>query len=265
MRKAIHKAIRAINLWDAVADRFNTHKSLDQIHPDAAANIYLGWPVFFEQIKIQCEYLGKDHCSVLDFGCGAGEFCQKLNMQGHRVMGMDCSKEMLHIAEASSPMEITYFNNSPDIKKGCEPYYNTMDVVTAIHVFDWIEKIDGIITELSKCLVDNGLIMFAVFPKKHVMESLSMKEFFEDFDSNDDPVKGVCNFDGVKIPVFIKEASHYDKLFEKLNFEKVLEYYPPFPKTFFDQYKWTGAKYPEMMILAYRKNLVIDKEVSSIA
>lgn len=239
----------------SLAHRFNTHRALDEIHPDAAVNIYVGWPVFFEQIKYQAEFLGKQSLSILDFGCGAGEFCAKLHMRGHTLVGIDKSDEMLALAKDNSAKEVTYLLSELVDKSGeCNIYKNCMDVVTAIHSFDWNENVGAIIKQLSDFLVPNGLMIFAVFPKGHVVESLRIKNLFEDFDSDENPTRGICNFDGIRIPVFIKEPAYYDTLFEKMGYSKVLEYYPQYPKAFLTKYKWDGAMYPEMVILAYRKS-----------
>jgi len=243
------------NYWDvdAISDRFDTHKPLQQIHPDAAVNIFVGWPVFLEQIRYQCGYLGKKKCSVLDFGCGAGDFCENLHRLGHKVIGMDSSKPSLDIAAKNTSKEIEYCLKSHVDSDECSMYNNKMDVVTSIHGLDWVENVEEVIVQLAKMLVDNGLLIFSVFPKKHVIDSLRIKDLFEDFDSAENPTKGVCNFGGIKIPVYVRDPSYYDSLFSKLNFDKVLEFYPPYPKVFFDKYKWTGSREPEMVILGYRK------------
>ncbi|MBI2414588.1 class I SAM-dependent methyltransferase [candidate division WWE3 bacterium] len=239
-----------------LADRFNTHKAMDEIHPDAAVNIYVGWPVFFEQIKYQMEFLGRDKLNILDFGCGTGEFCKNLHMKGHKVVGMDKSDSMLEIAKGNSPHDISYcLKELVDSDGECSIFYNQMDVITAMHSFEWNKNIDDIVKDLDKFLVPKGIMLFAVFPKGHVIESLKIKDLFEDFDSEENPTEGFCNFDGVKIPVYIKDPTYFDDIFKKMNYEKVLEFYPQLPKTFLEKYEWHAAMYPEMVILAYRKTV----------
>jgi 2-polyprenyl-3-methyl-5-hydroxy-6-metoxy-1,4-benzoquinol methylase len=238
-----------------LVDRFNTHKAFDEIHPDAAVNIFVGWPSFFEQIKYQAEFLDKKKLNILDFGCGAGEFIMKLHMLGHTTFGIDASAEMLDLARRKLPKEIQLWHKDEVEEDGGESndYFGKMDVVTSIHSFDWNDDVETIIKHLDKFLAPNGLFIFAVFPKKHVIESLKIKDLFTDFDSDSNPTKGICDFDGVRVPVYVKEPVYYDKLFCKMDYEKVLEYYPPYPTVFLKKYKWHGAMYPEMLILAYRK------------
>lgn len=241
---------------EGIAERFNTYMKDGEIHPDAAVNIYLGWPMFMEQIKYHAAVLGKNKLTILDFGCGAGGLCNKLYKDGHTVIGIDKSEPLLNIAKKNSPEGIKYsLKKHVDSGQECAAYKNQVDLITAMHSLEWNEDVEEIFKSLADFLIPGGLIMFAVFPKGHVIESLQIKDLFEDFDSEENPTKGFCNFSGIRIPVFIKDACHYDEIFKKMNFDKVLEYYPQFPKEFFDKYTWTGAKYPEMMILAYRKPL----------
>ncbi len=240
-------------LWDELAERFNSHKTMRTIHKDVAVNLYVGWNTFFSQIKIQADYVGKRHLRILDFGSGTGAFCKELEKLGHTVVGMDHSEKMIELASRKSPKSITYVrneNHNDILAKGLEKF----DVITAMHSFDWIDNIDDYLKQLGSLLTNEGLIIFAVFPKEHVIDSLRLKDQFEDFDSETNPKKGYLNFDGVKVPVFIKAPDYYDDLFKKMKFHKVLEFHPPFPKIFFEIYDWPGSKYPEMVILGYRKS-----------
>ncbi|HAI62979.1 MAG: hypothetical protein UU64_C0021G0004 [candidate division WWE3 bacterium GW2011_GWF2_41_45] len=240
---------------DLLTDRFNTHKPMDEIHPDAAVNIYVGWPALFEQIKYQSEFLGVKSCNILDFGCGAGNFCKQLHIMGHKVTGIDHSEALLEIARAHSPTEITFINNSIlDDKNALLHLENRMDVITSIHSFDWIEDTKIVVSTLATFMKKDGIFLFTIFPKSHVRDSIKINDLFENFDSAENPTKGFANFDGVKVPAFIRDPAYYDEVFEGLGFEKLLEFYPPFPKSFFDRYKWQGSKKPEMLILGYKKS-----------
>jgi SAM-dependent methyltransferase len=241
-------------LWNSLAERFNTHKPLAKVHPDAAVNIHVGWPVLFQQLEYQSKYVGQKKLSILDFGCGSGEFCQRVHTMGHCVTGMDHSKSMLIFARQHLPKEVSLIHGnhvSPFFKES--EYFNSYDVITAIHSLEWIQDIEITLLNLSKLLKPGGIMLFAVFPKNHVIDSIKIKDLFEDFDDAKNPSSGYCNFDGVRVPVYIRDASFFDSYYKKLDFDKVLEAYPPYPKYFLDEYKWTGSKHPEMMVLAYRK------------
>lgn len=236
----------------ALSDRFNTFKPADEIHPDAAVNIYVGWPTFFELIDKQSDFLGKNSLEILDFGSGAGGFIHELSKKGHFLTGADSSKEMINLAKKNLNNKVNIYQVKElfDSKK----LRNRFDVVTAIHSLDWISNIKQTFKKLDKLLNKNGLIIFAVFPKEHVIESLEIKDLFEDFDSKKNPKRGFCNFDGIRTPVYIRDPIYFDKTFKALNYQKVLEYYPNYPKKFIERYNWKGANFPEMVIFAYRKN-----------
>ena len=161
------------NPWDLLAERFNTHKLMDEIHPDAAVNIYLGWPTFFDQIKSQAEYTGRRKLSILDFGCGAGELCTKLHMKGHNVVGIDASKILLNLAKNNSPLGIEYcLKTELRDREQCSIYNNKMDVVTSMHSLDWIDDMEEVLFQISQYLVDNGLFIFSVLLFKFLVYSV---------------------------------------------------------------------------------------------
>ncbi|EKE00275.1 MAG: hypothetical protein ACD_22C00062G0010 [uncultured bacterium] len=242
------------NEWDMLADRFNTHKSGKDVHPDAAVNVHVGWPAITSQIEYQKSFLGKDKLKILDFGCGVGHFCAYLHEKGQDVTGVERSDKMRKIAQDTFPfpdkiLSIKAFGDAEIRKLVAQGY----DVVTAIHVFDWIENVEEVIESLVQVLKKGGILIFSVFPKEHIKDSLLIKDLFEDFDSAQDPKVGYANFDGVRVKVFVRQPSFYDKLFSSLGFEKIMEFYPPYPKEFMSKYKWTGSLHPEMVILTYRK------------
>ncbi len=252
MKKNQESAI--LNEWDLLAERFDTYKIKSEVHPDAAVNVYVGWPIFAQQIDFQSDVLGKKQLNILDYGCGAGEFCKFLDQLGHHVVGVDKSEKMLELAseKVNGKVKISHISDLFNKIESGE-YENKFDVITSIHVFDWIKDIDELLTELSNVLNKQGIIIFAIFPVSHIKDSLQIKDLFEDFDSIDCPKEGIANFDGVKIPTYVKEPSYYDEYFNNHNFEKVLEYYPQYPKAFLTKYNWTASLKPEMVVLAYRK------------
>ena len=245
-----------IKEWDAfLAERFNTYKDRDKVHPDAAVNIFVGWPVFFWEIAQQARVLGKKHLKIFDFGCGAGELCRELHKKGHIVTGLDKSKAMISVAKKYLPngMEIIHGDHKDPIFKS-QNYKGKFDVVTSVHSLEWFKEIKIALKNLCGLLAHGGIIIFAVFPVEHVKDSLRIKDLFEDFDSADTPKKGWANFEGARVPVYIRDARYFDKFFRKMGFDKVLECYPHYPKNFFKKYNWKASKEPEMMIMAYRKH-----------
>ena len=248
------KTASILNEWDLLAERFNTNKIKNEVHPDAAVNVYVGWPCFIQQIKYQADYAGKKSLDIFDFGCGGGEFCKALHQLGHKTTGMDSSCNMRKMAKRSVPDNIKILSELEFEESFLENNSERFDVVTSIHVLDWIENVKATIRTLAGLIKKDGILIFSVFPKSHIRDSLAINDLFEDFDSPEDPKVGFANFDGVKVQVYVREPSYYDRLLAEMGFSKIMEFYPPYPKEFLEKYKWTGSLQPEMMILTYRKN-----------
>jgi SAM-dependent methyltransferase len=243
-----------VDEWDMLAERFNTHRIKEEVHPDAAVNIHVGWPVFFQQIEFQAAFLGNRSLEILDFGCGTGGYCIELDKRGHKVSGMDQSNRMVELSTLKVPSDVKLYYREEFWKTVSSGKLDArFDIISSMHVFDWIEDINTTLTGLSRIVKKDGLIMFAVFTKDHIIDSLKIKDLFEDFDSTDNPTSGYANFDGIKVPVFVKDAGYYDSFFHSIGFDKVLEFYPPYTYKFLKDYHWTGSLRPEMQILAYRK------------
>lgn len=243
-------------LWSQLADRFNTFKVKRCIHPDAAVNIEVGWPVFLSLIKGLTKDFSRDKLSILDFGCGVGEFCRTLAECGHVVTGVDHSEGMLSLANSKVDrgVRLIHADHKHRIFSSQE-FTEKYDAVTAIHSLEWIsdDEIEEAFLNLSRVIKKNGLMIFAVFPQDHVVDSLKIKDLFEDFDSLEEPHFGYANFDGVKVPVWIRTVTMYDNVLKPLGFKRVFTAEPDYPKDFFKKYSWSGSKYPEMTILAYKK------------
>ncbi len=243
-----------INYWDSLTSRFDTYKTGNSVHPDAAVNIHVGWPTLFFLIQHQKDFLAKKSLDIMDFGCGAGHFAKELIKKGHKLTCVDRSVKMLDIAKKHLPKNAKIYNEDHTSPIFIEKdIAGSFDIVTSVHSLEWIKDIDKALNNLAKAVRKNGIVILVLFPKKHIVDSIRIKDLFEDFDSDTNPTEGIANFDGVKVPVYIREAEYFDRHFKDLGFEKVIEYYPEYPADFFKKYKWTGSKEPEMMILSYRK------------
>lgn len=254
MNHMVLNKAKVTNYWDILSDRFNTHKDDDEIHPDAAVNIFVGWPTILQQIHFHKDELGVKSCKILDFGCGAGGFCRTLHKLGHEVIGLDRSPGMVEVARKSLKGTVKVFNGEDfhaslkEIKKK-----GTFDIITSIHSLEWNEDLVDVFDGLIPLLKNGGILVFAVFPKSHIVDSLKIHDLFEDFDSKKNPKKGFANFDGVRVPVYIRDTTDFDKILTKMGMERFLEFYPAYPKHFLVNYNWTASMEPEMLILAYRK------------
>lgn len=236
------------NPWDILGSKFNIHLKKGQIDPRVADNILIAWPSILKLITQ--EYPNPKRIKVLDFGCGTGGFCRRLNQLGYTVTGIDQSNEMIKTAIAHSPSAIKYILGNQSKFQTLE----TFDIITSIMTTPFIEELDNVIKSLASKLNQNGIIIIADFNKDWVKECLKIPVSFADFDSNDNPNKGQKTFGDIKIPVFIRDSKEYDNVAKQNGLGKIFEDYPPFTEEFIQKYPDDRPKNnPEYMILGYKK------------
>jgi SAM-dependent methyltransferase len=235
------------NPWDSLAPIYATVKSDSDITTNNADNILIAWPVILDFIK---KFEPKEKkLSVLDYGCGTGNFAYKLYKLGYNVTGIDSSKEMIEMAKEA-------FSNIPFIfgDSLILSHQNRFSIITSIMTFQFIENIECTFKDIANAMRPGGLFVFSVFNPAFIKKSLRTKIFFEDFDSFERPKVGIFNLNGNKLSVFIRTAQEYNQMLKKLNFEPLLESYPFFTEEFLKKYPITNLiNESEYLILGYRK------------
>ena len=101
------------NPWDVLSQYFDTYASDEKIRSGAADNILIAWPPIVDLIEKR--FPTRKGCRAVDFGCGAGGFCNKLFKLGFSVTGVDSSKEMIRVARKNSPAEIEYVVGNDEV------------------------------------------------------------------------------------------------------------------------------------------------------
>ncbi len=241
------------NPWDILAKKtFNTNWDTASIDPRAADNIIIAWPAILNVISK--EFPETQGIKVLDFGCGTGGFCTKLSSLGFAVTGIDPSVEMINTAKHHSPPSIKYIVSDQKII----PSLGTFHIITSIMTLPFIENIEETFAFISKALNPGGLFLSAVFNPDWVKACLKLKVAFTDFDSIENPKNGWKTFsDGIKIPVYIRNAGEYDALAKKNGLKKILEEYPPYSEKFKKYIKGSHYDRPttisQYLILGYKK------------
>lgn len=238
------------NIWDILGkSSFNTHVKEDEIDPRAADNILIAWPPILK--LIQSQFPPSKEIKALDYGCGVGGFCNRLNEIGYKVTGLDASEGMIDTAKKNSPSEITYLQSDQTII----PTLGKFNIITTIMTLQFIENIEKVFKTLSNALVKGGILVIVDFNREHVKECLKTKISFTNFDSNQFPVKGWKMFGEIKTPVFIRDEKEYAKLANINGLTKVLEEYPPFTKEFINKYPLDKRpkNVSEYLILGYKK------------
>ncbi len=99
--------------------------------------------------------------NILDLGCGTGLSSVKFIKKGHKVVGIDFSKEMLAIAQKYSFEKLI----CQDLEKPLKVENNQFDLVMLIGVTGFIKKPLSLLKQIKNKLKGGGFCL-VTFPKK---------------------------------------------------------------------------------------------------
>lgn len=93
--------------------------------------------------------------SILDYGCGAGDFLQHMQNNGYDVTGMEPNPKALEISQSKIGKENVVNCELKDIN-------SKFDVITMWHVLEHIPNLNDILIELKQHLNPGGTLIIAV-------------------------------------------------------------------------------------------------------
>ncbi|MEA3357029.1 MAG: methyltransferase domain-containing protein [Patescibacteria group bacterium] len=244
-----------MNQWDVISNFFDVRVKDDKVQGGAMDNILIAWPPIVHYINKYFPQINE--LDALDFGCGVGEFCYKLDQMGFNVTGIDSSGRMIKKASSYLPKKINLIKGNSNILSPTHKY----DVIASIQTVQFIRNIKKTLSNLDKTLKRNGLMIFTTFNPKFVKNCIRDNVLLVDFDSDTNPKKGFfCLGDEIRIPTYIRTAEEYENMLTDIGYKKVFEDYPPFTKEFLKKYplkvppnKVAPSKDPEYMILGFVK------------
>ena len=100
-------------------------------------------------INFAIENSGKD---ILDIGCATGEYCQKLNLKGHKCVGIDNNQK--YIKKARERGVEAYVMDASSL----EFPDNSFDTILIFEVLEHVKNPDGILKEAKRVAKKNILI-----------------------------------------------------------------------------------------------------------
>ena len=236
------------NPWDSLSQYFDTSGN-KEISAGAADNILIAWPVILK--FLQDNFPKEKNGIIVDFGCGGGGFANKLHSLGYQVIGIDASAEMIKTASKQYGKNVVFkVGDSRQLSQ-----IGPVICISSIMALQFVKDIDAAMSDFSKTLMPNGLLIFAVFNPDYVINGLKSKLFFEDFDSTAKPTKGIANFGNeIRIPTYIRTAEEYTNTAQQHGLKCLLESYPPFTEEFIKKYPTDmPTDKPEYLILGYQK------------
>jgi 2-polyprenyl-3-methyl-5-hydroxy-6-metoxy-1,4-benzoquinol methylase len=249
-----------INPWNKIGQLFVTKTKEERANSVAIDNIEIAWPVILRLIDSRLPQ--KKRLRVLDHGCGTGAFADKLYSLGFDVVALDTAKSMISAAKSSRDSRIEFIAGNIVSIKGKRRF----DLITSIMTLQFVESLKETVQVMAEMIKRGGLVILAVFNPEFVADFLSVDVIFKDFDSEENPTKGMmCLSKNICIPTFVRTAEQYDKAFLEQGMKKIFEQYPCFTKEFFNSHSifvnnFLG-RYPkknpedicEFLILAYSK------------
>ncbi len=97
----------------------------------------------------------KDSGTVLDYGCGVGDFLNYIKNE-FNVQGIEPNKKAAQIAQENSQLKISTNTDLSQFKD------QTFDAITLWHVFEHVHNIENISFELRRILKKDGILVIAV-------------------------------------------------------------------------------------------------------
>jgi len=235
--------------WDRLSGLFEGREEVDGVPKGAADNVLIAWPPMMSLILET--FASIEGRKALDFGCGSGEFCTRLHALGFTVTGFDTSAGMIASARRRLPEEIELESELAAVVARGEEF----DLITAIMVFPFIEDLEEIFRYLDRVLKPGGVFTFAVFNPGFIATLLEAGKIFKDFDSAVSPRVGVMELvEGVRIPVFLREADEYRGLLEPMGYGELMRASPPFTEDFLARFPMDiPTREPEFLVMGFRK------------
>lgn len=237
------------NPWDILSQNiFRTHPKEDAIDPESADNILLAWPPILTLLEEH--YPQTKGVKILDYGCGAGGFCNKLDSLGFDVTGIDSSAGMIKSAKLCSSQNIRYLHGN-QTKLSSNEMFNT---ITSIMTFPFIKSVTEVFEKLVSLLNPSGLFIIVVFNPNWVTESLKHNMWFSNFDSIENPKVGWKIFGELNTPIYIRNAKEYTTIAKRFHLQRVLLESPIFTQAFVQKYPdYYPNNVSEYIILGFQK------------
>lgn len=181
------------------------------------------------QVEVYSDYL-KDKESLLDLGCGRGEFLQKFNNRGIDVLGVDIDKEL---AEYCSIKGLPVLNE--DIFAFLERNQRKFDAITCFHVIEHLYpyQIIEMVNKVYSSLNEEGLAIFETpnpeclynlaygftidMSHKKLVHSYTLKFIMEEVGFRDVKIKHLAPVEESVSLVTNSKNSIEDENFKKLN------------------------------------------------
>jgi 2-polyprenyl-6-hydroxyphenyl methylase/3-demethylubiquinone-9 3-methyltransferase len=151
-------SITAVNneIYEALGDRWYDAEDDPVALLRAESNLRNPWVA--EEIA---GTLGASGRAVLDIGCGGGFLANHLASRGHRVTGLDASRDALAVAARHDRTGSVHYQHGDAFAL---PFAEaSFDVVCAMDFLEHVERPERVIAEAARVLKPSGLFFFHTF------------------------------------------------------------------------------------------------------
>ncbi|MEM6813301.1 MAG: class I SAM-dependent methyltransferase [Bacteroidota bacterium] len=122
-----------------------------------------------KKIKLIQKYT--ENKTILDYGCGTGDFLQACKKAGFRTFGLEPNENAKTQAQKK---DLHLISNLKDLKE-------RVDIITAWHVIEHVHDLKSVIRLLKKNLNNDGILFIAV-PNMKSYDALYYKEHWAAYD-----------------------------------------------------------------------------------
>ncbi|MCB9811189.1 MAG: methyltransferase domain-containing protein [Candidatus Nomurabacteria bacterium] len=189
------------------------------------------------------ELLPADVGSMLDFGCGTGEFTSLLTEKADSVIGTDVAP-MIDMARIKNPeVKFVVWDGNDSV-----PYeLGVYDVIFAKLSLQFIEDLESTVKRLYKITKTDGFLIVSVpnpdkICKQFSLESVDNKRYQDEIGDT-----------GIKINPVHRSETEYLRIFRSVGFEVVEVSKPMIPEELCLKYDAKNGEYSSRLNLKLRK------------
>ncbi len=160
------------------ADAIGTYYEVEEYQPhqtdarSAADVLYQRVRIWNNRYKRKTIEKYKKNGSILDYGCGTGEFLLEMNVSGWETYGYEPLTKVANIAR----------NHGLNILKSLQNYQGGADIITLWHVLEHIHDARGIIKTLQQIMAPEAYLIIAV-PNYQSFDAKIFKQNWVAFDA----------------------------------------------------------------------------------
>lgn len=232
--------------WNLLAKDVFDSRDINAQHPSAMDNIMIAYPALLGEIEAYFPTLNK--LSVLDYGCGTGDFAKELSQRGAIITGVDTASSMVEIAKDQNIQNASFICTNIDGIKNV----GSFDLIVSNMVMQFVDDPKYLFQTLIKMLKSKGLISIIVHNDKYIDACINRNiKFFNVGQQLNIKLKDVF------IPIYKRPLSYYEELLTSLALTVHSVVLPPFTKGYIELFSkdiQEPIDIPKYFILSFKKN-----------